>query len=199
MEDKTTGTSPATTDYKAELEKAQQIILDKDKELKQARFTLTKKNIEDKKSKVFKEDEDESETPDEDQVIKSIVKQELSKTRSEDYLAKHSNNADEIALAKFHLENTINPSGNPEVDALAALSVANQSTLRKQNDELKTALINRNNIGATSSASGGGNKAEINEFSKYLTSEQEATLRTKHGFNDAMIKAFLDKKGSRQS
>lgn len=197
-----TGTSPATTDYKAELDRARAELANKkelERELAQAKFTLKKKNIEEKKSKVFDSQEDdttEEKTPDVAELVKAQVKEALASTQAESYLSKHTLDPDEIELAKFHLENTIRPSGNPEVDALAALSVANQSKILKQNSELKTAIVNRNQVGATSQASG-GEKTVSNDFGKSLTNEQVAELRSKHGFTDAQIKLFLQKRGSR--
>lgn len=189
-----------TTDYKAELDKAKAELAKNQDELAKARFTLKKNNIESKKTaKVFaKEEEPEEDAPGMEEVIESKVREAVIANRAESYLSKHSMNESEIELARFHLENTIRPSGNPEVDALAALSVANQSTLRKQNAELKTALVNRSQMGSASQASGGG-KVEVSEFSKHLTDEQISTLRVKHGMNDVQIKMFLEKRGSRTS
>lgn len=191
-----TSTSSASVDYKAELEKAQKDLAGKSKELDQARFTLKKKNIEEKKSKVFESEEEEKDSePDTQAIIQATVQQELNKTKAEEFLSRNSTNQDEIELARFHLENTIKPSGNPEFDAQAALSIANRGSLIKKNEEMKTAMLNKKQMMSTSGGSSSSQKeTTTTDFGKTLTPEQINTLRTVHRMNDKQIEMFIQKR-----
>lgn len=204
MEEKkdVTSASDASVDYKAELDKANTELASKKKELDQAKFTLQKKNIEEKtgKSKIFdKNDEDDIADSKDDvtALVDKKVSEQLAARDAQDFLSKHSANQDEIELAKFHLENTIKPSGNPEADAIAALAIANRGTLLKQKEEMKTALANKAQQNQTSMINSSGTKVEVNEFGKYLTPQQLGELRGKHGMTDAQIQVFLNKKMGR--
>ena len=192
-----TSTSTAP-DYKAELEKMKTELANKTKELEQAKFTLTKKNIEAKESKntkVFGTEEEEPVVSTED-VVKSAVSEALNKSKAEDYLTKNSSNADEIELAKFHLENTIKPSGNPEFDAQSALSIANRGSLIKKTQEMKTAMLNKNQMMNTTGGSGQSSvqTEQAADFSRNLTNEQLTALRTVHKMNDKQIAMFIEKR-----
>lgn len=188
------------TDYKAELESAKIELERKNKELGQAKFKLAQQNIADKnnKGKIFESnDGDGKGEADADSIIDQRVEAKLAQRDAKDFLSKHSSNTDEVELAKFHLEHSVVPSGNPEVDAIAALAIANQKTLIKQKEELKTALINKRDQIQTSSFTSSDSKMEANEFSKFLTPEQLASLRTVHRFNDDQIRTFISKKMGR--
>lgn len=191
------------TDYKTELETARAELAKKEKELGQARFTLAKRNVEDKKGKdgkIFETTrEDDSDNQDADSIIDQRVEAKLAQRDAKDFLSKHSSNADEVELAKFHLEHSIVPTGNPEADAIAALAIANQKTFLKQKEELKAALLNKNqqNQSSSFSSSSSSSKMEVNEFGKYLTPEQLSTLRNTHHFNDNQIRTFISKKMGR--
>lgn len=193
-----TSTSTAP-DYKAELEKMRVDLANKTKELDQAKFTLTKKNIEAKEgknTKVFGTDEDDTPVVTTEDVVKLAVSEALNKSKAEDYLSKNSTNADEIELAKFHLENTIKPSGNPEFDAQSALSIANRGSLIKKNQEMKTAMINKNQMMNTNGGSGQSSvqTEQAADFSRNLTNEQLTNLRTVHKMNDKQIAMFIEKR-----
>lgn len=200
------GTQPSAPDYKALLEKEKadkEAALEK---LGKAEFTLKKKNLQDKKkSGIFKkkdadDDEEEEEADDINTVLDAKIDQRLSQKTAIDYLNKHTSNADELELAKFYLENNITPSGNPEFDALAALSIANRPALLKQKEEMKTAIVNKNQTNNASFGGSGGNAGgtEINEFNKHLTPEQLNTLRTTHRMNDKQIQMFIEKRGGQR-
>lgn len=188
-------------DYKAELERVKKENADKERELIQARHKLKQKNMDDKKnkSKVFNQDDDDDDDDMDDDAaeideIGAQVDAKFNRVRAEDFLTKHSTNPDEVELAKYHLEHTVKSSGNPEQDAIAALSIANGPRLAKEKSELKTALLNRNQSSAMSQGGGGGGTMEVNEFNKYLTPEQLTTLRTTHRMNDKQIAMFLEKR-----
>lgn len=188
-----------SVDYKAELDKVNAELEKKNKELEQARFTLTKNNVDEKnkKGKIFGNNEEETIQPDIDSIVDQKVEARVTQQKAQDFLSKHSSNADEVELAKFHLENTIKTSGNPEADAIAALAIANQKTVLRQKEELKAALLNKNQTLMTSSFPSSEGKVDTNDFSKHLTSEQLNTLRNVHKMDDKQISMFLEKRMSR--
>ncbi len=190
MEDKKTET-PSEVNYKEELSKAQTELQAKSKELEQAKYTLYKKNKEEK-TKIFSEEQEETQAPDIEEIVKEQVSKQVSTIRGEDFIRKHAANEDEIELARFHLENSIKSSGNLETDALNALALANAKRLKKANTEMAAAITAK--AQPLSVSQGGSSKENAPEqFSKDLTPEQLAKLRS-DGMSDKAIARYIDLK-----
>lgn len=192
-ENKVTETPSVDINYKEELERANRELAEKSEELKKAQYTLKKKNIEEKKSKIFSDDiEPAHEAPEQDldSIIRSRVQEEVKMLRAEDVFRKHSSNEDEIALAKFHLENSIKSSGNLETDAINALALANAKKLQKYNTEMAAAIAAKAQTVSVSQGSSSKDKTP-EQFSTDLTPEQLAKLRSE-GMSDRAIARFIE-------
>ena len=125
-------------------------------------------NAKDKLEKSKKPKEDIRETDVVSQVSEIVSKQVegLRKDFSEDTLdtmiSSLANNPDKQAVIRFHYENTIKQTGASKTDIrrdLAnALAIADNAQIRKENDEIKTSIKNREGMGA--SGGQGGNQVK---------------------------------------
>lgn len=142
-------------DYKAELERER-----KAREKAESDRDNYKKGMLKAKSKKKKDEWDddfEDEEDDQEDVINRKVEElvskksediykKLSQNQVNDRLDKYASSEDEKELMRFHLEHTINPSGDLDKDVQDAKLIANRKSLLTENQELKAALRAKGSI-----------------------------------------------------
>jgi len=159
-------TEEDVVDYKAELkkEKVAREKAESDRDNYKKGMLKAKKSKK-KKADDFDEFEDDEDEIDQEELINkrvdSVVKgqsrkiaNQLRASRVDEMLDEATDSDDEKALIKFHLEHTINPSGNLKKDIQDCKLIANRKALLTENNELKLSLKAKNSIRNSSVGSG---------------------------------------------
>lgn len=144
------GEETTTVDYKAELEKAQVALKDKDNQLSKAEHKIVE----------LKKESKEMPAVDVDEIVEKIrgeASKDLEKFKVEMVadsidatISTLSSNADEQALIKFHYENSVQKTGftkNAIKDDISnAYLIANKPRIEKNFQELKTASLSKKTV-----------------------------------------------------
>lgn len=123
-------------DYQKELEMAQSELAKKDKRINQAEHVIEKLKSEgtDVNADSIK-DMVQQMVQEEVQVFQNKVREDAVDSLVTQYAA----NPDEAKLIKFHLENSIKPSGDDIDDIINAKALANKARFKQQSSEVKRA------------------------------------------------------------
>lgn len=138
-----TGTTPEqdspTAFYKTKAEELEAQLKAKDKELEQARYTLSQKRVENKEKKL---EEAPAQNVDAEEIAKK-VREQLAEEQSQKFresLSTRIEDVEELAQVEYFLDNVIKPTGNPEQDLFLARSLANSKKYEAMNSEMARAM-----------------------------------------------------------
>lgn len=174
-------------DYKAELER---LTLERDN---YKTGMLNAKDLLKKSREKKTEDEDKEEEDDIESKINAIVeskvsaiKSDLEKSTVDSLIGEYSNDADEQALIKYHLENSVAQSGSLRDRIENAKLIANKSALTKERDELAFALKAKSGVSRSSTASGGNQ--DVEKGKKEIFSPEVIEAIKKRGLDPEKVK-----------
>lgn len=177
--------APENIDYKAEWEKSQELLKDKDKSLAKAEYALRhKKNPPaDVVDETINTDE-ELDKPLTKRELNGILRErETSLTRNlgkqsvEAFVRQNTKDEYEAKLALHYYENVLTPSGDVQEDALNAIALANRRRLASHNNEVK---LNQESKDNRSVATGAGQKPNQPE-TEQLSPEAQKILNSPLG------------------
>lgn len=165
-------------DYRVELEKERKLREKAESDRDNYKKGMLKaKNLKKKKVDEWGEPVEDDEIDQEElinqrvqEVIKSQsrdITNQLRSSRVDEMLDDVASSEDEKELIKFHLEHTINPSGNLRRDIQDAQLIANRKKLYTENSELKLALKAKGAIRNSSVGSG------VNTSNKVTAEDRE--------------------------
>lgn len=142
-QDSGTETEEEAIDYKALLEEERKLAEAREKELSQAQFKIEQLKKKKKSEATQTEEEEKDETID----VAALIKQEVGKFQTvlledkvNDEIGKSSADADEAALIKYHLDHSIQKSGDLKKDIARAKLLANQPRFEKNMREISESL-----------------------------------------------------------
>ena len=154
-------------DFKAELDKANEIINKKDKSLEKAGLKIrglendVKSNLSEERVKeMIKESSNE-------------VYAKVSEKDSKDMAYSMTDSPDEAKLTLFHYKNSIVKTGDLSVDMRTAHAIANKSKLTKTVEEMGRILDSKKDLGGQG---GVGEKKEIKKTGRPTLSESDERL-----------------------
>ena len=141
-------------DYKGELEKANKLLEKKDKQIGQAEHVIEELK---KDGKI------------DPSIIEELIEKKFSTFTEQirgdaidSMVHSYSSNEDEAELIKYHLKNSIRPSGDDEADILNAKALANKSKFTQQASERRRAEMRQE----PDKAKGAGAKEEVKKTPK---------------------------------
>lgn len=114
--------------YEQELERLKKESEEKDEKIKRYNEYFAKQRIEKKEEKEDKEDD-----------VRAVISQELDVREQRNYVREHASSAKEAELILYHLENSIQKSGDISTDFNRAQLIANESKIRAKETELSEA------------------------------------------------------------
>lgn len=161
--------SQSGVDYQKELEMARKELEKKNKQLGQAEHVIEKLKQEGTKVDA------ESVEAMVNRLVEEKVQNLTSQVRADaidGLITQYSSNKDEAELIKFHLENSIKPSGDDVTDIINAKALANKARFAQQSAEIKRAKLETEGDKVTTS----GEKTK-SDTSMKLTAEELKIMR----------------------
>lgn len=182
-----------SVDYKAELEKLQAEKLKADEEKNNYKQGMLNAKDQLKKFKKGETPDDDDDSDDLDEKVKAIVseqvatiKSDLEKSTVDSLIGEYSDDPDEQALIKYHLENSVAKNGSIRGRIENAQLIANKKLLAREREELTYALKAKGGVGRFSAA--GGSNQDVEKGKKEIFSPEVIAEIKKRGLDPEKVK-----------
>ena len=158
-------------------------------EKKNGKLTGAARRLAEKEAKESKEVDIEKLVEEKTQALR----QEMQESRTDELINRYARNDNEAQLIRYHLENTIKPSGKIADDVRNAVALANRRRLESEMEEVGRAANAR---GSVSNYSAGGRKTTKKADPKQALSEADKRFIKATGMSDELVKKALSRKNN---
>lgn len=184
--------SPSKDDeYQKELEELEGTKKRSKKDVKKQRREHYKKRQAYKRQEEEYDDEDDSNDEDLREFVleqNERLREEITRSRISELVSRYTRNENEAKLAKYHLENSLKPSGDLDADVKNAVALANRSRIQNELEEVKRSYASKD---STSNYSGGGQRPKVKQ--KIKLSEKDKRIIEDFKITPEQVKESLSK------